>query len=166
MVYPTRSIATRNAPIPATPGRNSTVPVWVARLTLAERTPGTERSAFPTRATHEAHVIPSTGNSVFCTGTSYPVSRIAETRLAILVFSGSAVTVAVFAARLTEARATPSTRDRAFSTRATHEAHVIPSTGKVHLASFPEAPSGGRTEGFRDRSRAAQLITLFSLITA
>jgi hypothetical protein len=130
----------------ATPGRNSTVPDCVARLTLAERTPGTDRSAFPTRATHEAHVIPSRGSSVLCTGTSYPESRIAETRLAILVLSGSAITVAVFVARLTEAMETPSTRERLFSTRATQEAQVIPPTGKVHLTSFPAPPPEGETD--------------------
>jgi hypothetical protein len=103
-------------------------------------------SAFPTRATHEAHVIPSRGSSVLCTGTSYPESRIAETRLAILVLSGSAVTVAVLVARLTEAKETPSTRERLFSTRATQEAQVMPPTGKVHFSSLPEFPPEGETD--------------------
>ena len=70
------------------------------------------------------------------------------------------MTAAVFVARLTEAPETPSTRESAFSTRATQEAHVIPSTGKIHLASFPGIPPGGEADGSGGTCRAAQLITL------
>jgi len=149
----------------ATPGRKLTVPDCVARLTLAERTPGTEARAFSTLATQEAQVIPSTGNSVLCTGTSYPVSRIAETSIPGPARCGSTVTVAVFVARLTEASDTPSTRERLFSTRATQEAQVIPSTGKVHLASLPGTDPGGGADDSGGTCRAAQLITFCSAIT-
>ena len=43
-------------------------------------------------------------------------------------------TVAVSAARLTDASATPSTFRRAFSTRLTHEAQVIPAMSSTRLA--------------------------------
>jgi hypothetical protein len=58
----------------------STAADFVARLTLADKTPGTAERAFSTRATQEAQLIPSTGNVTFSAGTSYPVSRIAATR--------------------------------------------------------------------------------------
>ena len=56
--YPAFRIAASAAS--ATSAGASTRAVSVARLTLAPRTPGTFFSAFSTRATHEAHVIPST----------------------------------------------------------------------------------------------------------
>ena len=44
----------------------------VARFTFATLTPGTAFSAFSTRLTHEAQVIPSIDNSVAASATSYP----------------------------------------------------------------------------------------------
>jgi CubicO group peptidase (beta-lactamase class C family) len=58
-------------------------------------------------------------------------------------FAGSADTVAVAVARLTEAEATPSRRESDFSTRPTQEAHDIPFTGKSQRTSTPPpAPAG------------------------
>jgi hypothetical protein len=58
-----------------------------------------------------------------------------------------------------------STRERLFSTRATQEAQVIPSTGKVHLASLPGTDPGGGADDSGGTCRAAQLITFCSAIT-
>src|SRR5512146_180039 len=55
----------------------------------------------------------------------------AATRSCGWTFAGSADTVAVRVARFTAASFTPGTPDSPFSTRATHEAHDIPSTGRV-----------------------------------
>src|SRR5258706_16309651 len=51
-----------------------TVAASVARFTLASSTPGTLLSARSTRATQEAHVIPSTGKD-HCRGAVEPVGR-------------------------------------------------------------------------------------------
>ena len=48
----------------------STVAVSVARLTVAEATPGTCFSAFSMRATHDAQVMPSTCSRVSAVATS------------------------------------------------------------------------------------------------
>src|SRR5690606_13855603 len=49
----------------------------VARLTLAERTPGTAFNTRSTRPTHEAQVMPSiTSSSVCCAGRGVPGSTV------------------------------------------------------------------------------------------
>ena len=126
----------------------------VARLTLALATPGTFASAFSTRRTQEAQVIPSIGkiaSPVEASGVGaeaasragagaggggattwavYPAFLIAPSICSDVTWAGSKVTDAFSVARLTLAADTPSSLVRAFSTRRTQEAQVMPSTSR------------------------------------
>ncbi len=83
----------------------------------------------------------SAGSCCFSSGSSdlvagrtvpaYPAFSTAPVSCSSVISPGSYWTVAVSVARLTEASTTPSTRDRAFCTRPTQEAQVMPSMSRV-----------------------------------
>src|SRR6185369_5664576 len=64
-----------------------------------------------------------------------------------------ALTVAVSVARLTDASVTPGTRRSAFSTRATHEAHVMPSTLRSRVVAAPCSRGSAALMGSSARGR-------------
>ena len=76
-------------------------------------------------------LVPAGASGAASSGTSKPVRRIAAASVSRA--TGSRVcTVACSVARLTSASVTPGTFFRAFSTRATQEAQVMPSIGRVN----------------------------------
>ncbi|MCY1173639.1 hypothetical protein D9M73_138060 [compost metagenome] len=81
--------------------------------------------------------MPSILNCTVCSPTVYPAFSTAA-RNAFRATPLSARTVAASVARFTFASLTPGIAERAFSTRLTQDAQVIPSTGKVQSV-LPDA---------------------------
>ena len=101
-------------------------------MTLASSTPGTAFSAFSTRPTQLAQVMPSMRSSADSCGTVYPAFSIAALNSAAATGADNS-TAALSLARFTLTCCTPGTRCNARSTRALHEAQVMPSMGRVRV---------------------------------
>ncbi len=112
-----------------------TVAFSVARLTSALRTPAGMRSAFSTRLTQLAQVMPMIGSVSCAVTTPYPAPSTAATMSPVETSPGSNVTVAFSVARFTAALSTPWTLPMAFSVRATQLAQVMPVMGSSMVVS-------------------------------
>ena len=112
-----------------------TVAFSVARLTSALRTPAGRRSAFSTRLTQLAQVMPMIGSVSCAVTTPYPAPSTAATMSPVETSPGSNVTVAFSVARFTAALSTPWTLPMAFSVRTTQLAQVMPVMGNSMVVS-------------------------------
>src|SRR5690606_9021246 len=120
----------------------------VARLTLADSTPGTAASAFSTRPTQDAHVMPRPGSATSSCIGSYPALLLAA-GTAAAASTGDSATCARAAASSTCPRVTPGTARMAFSTRPTQLAQVMPSTGTSSVLK-PSAAMASSSQTFDD----------------
>src|SRR3989344_2575979 len=110
----------------------------VARLTSACLTPGTPFSAFSTRPTHDAQVIPPINSSTDSSAIAYPAFSTAAAKAGTGTVE-AATTEARSVAIFTVTSRTPGTALRAFSTRKTQEPQVMPSIGRFRCAIDSEA---------------------------
>ena len=93
------------------------------------------RSAFSTRPTQLAQVMPMIGSVSCAITTPYPAPSTAATRSPVETSPGSNETVAFSVARFTAALSTPWTLPMAFSVRATQLAQVMPVMGSSMVVS-------------------------------
>src|SRR5579859_7606775 len=118
----------------------------VSHLTRKSRSSRWAGSSSPDRG---AAGVPDAAPASGAGPTAYPACSTAAPRSSTVATVGSKTTRALAAARFTIASLTPSTRRRDFSTRRTHEAHVIPSIGRSTVAAAGRAPAVIASTGLR-----------------
>ena len=127
---PALSTAAESLPDPERPGRiGAGLIPWPGSLRPQEPRLPLPGPA-PVLDTQAAQCIPSTASSERAVGTRYPAPSTAAKMSCSSTEPGLKPTLASPVARFTEASLTPGTARRAFSTRPTHPAQWIPSTGR------------------------------------